>query len=340
MSDLNLESASDLFEQSDEKMAVVLGLKEPEQKVEEAQEVVEVKEVEEVPPQPKVEVKEEPKVEAKPEVKEEEKPLLTKFQMFDKEGELEVPRDVTFSFKANNKEYKDLPVDKVVQLAQMGFYNQEREEQVTAAKHFVAESQKKEQGYTTIITELTENYKRLFEDPEFFEIARDEYLKQNTPEAQLQRTRAELDQTKQGQRQVAEQAAAVQFVTNELHPSVERLLKEHPTVTEDEVMGRFYRLTSPLLERGQVPYQRLPEVKRLVETELTAYVKQLHLQRDVEKRAQAKEVEAQKVKATQAKRVLTRAAAPGGAVATPEPQKPRKYESAESWLESVGLSQN
>src|ERR1041384_159916 len=65
--------------------------------------------------------------EAKPEEKKPE-PKVYDFKISDKEGELEVPEDLTFTFTANGKVRENVPLTNVLKLAQMGYYNHEREQ--------------------------------------------------------------------------------------------------------------------------------------------------------------------------------------------------------------------
>lgn len=273
-----------------------------------------------------------------PEKTVEEPKLLTKFQVFDDEGELDTAdtaQRIKISLKANGKDYEHLSLDKVVQLAQMGFYNQERENQVLAAKQFVAETQRELESRNIEFQQLIGEYTKLFEDPEYFEAARMAYLQHNSPEQRASRAEAALGQRLENDRAQQEQQQVAKFVENDLTPAVSKITTDYGTVSFEELMGRFSILTAPLLVRGQVPASKLPEVRRIVSEDLEPWAKQLHLQRDTDRKAQEVRVQAEQAKTTLAKRQLARTVQPKGSPAQPAPAKPKQYDTAQAWLDDV-----
>jgi hypothetical protein len=291
----------------------------------------------------KVEAQEAPKVEdeAKTEEKPKEgeeapKPALTKFTVSDKEGELEVP-ELFFDFKANGKEYAKVPLEKVVLLAQMGFTNQEREAQVLASKKFVAEAQQGLQDRDSQLNAYNDYFRRIFEEPEFFEVAREEYARQNSPEQRAARAEQQLRMEQQRQQETAEQSVRAQFVQTTLLPTVTKLLDTYPGVSQEEVIGRYTMLTAPLLVRGQVPASRLPTVQHIVEYDLANWVKETHAVRELEKTRTSTEkkqlANVAKTESQLSKSRLARAVAPPAASAPASTQtKKKEYATVEEWM--------
>lgn len=337
-------SAAEFFRQDDNALAQAI-LGEPKQPVEEAP----AKEPVSAPtvkppasaPEPKVEETPtdtvtqegaEPKVD---EGQEPERKPMTQFKMYDPDGELEIPLDVEIELKGNGKVHR-LPLDHVVRLAQFGFSNKEREEQVQAAKHFVAEAQQKEVQFQQTVQNYEGNIERLLNDPIYYEEVRQRYLQENTPDARATRAETALAQERSRQAETYAQQTVQGFVQSVLVPTTERLLQEHNTVTEAELIGQYTKMTAPLLVNGRVPLNRLQAVQQMVERDLTEWVQATHLERQSERRR----VEQSANKATRDAAVAKRAiaqklATPGASPGINQQQAPRKYDSANDWLKST-----
>lgn len=265
---------------------------------------------------------------------------LTKFAVYDNEGELEVP-DLFFNFKANGKEYEKVPLEKVVLLAQMGFSNQEREAQVLGAKKFVADAQQHIATQQEALDAYQEYFRRIFEEPDFFDAARDEYAKQNTPEMRARRAEERVTKAEERERSVREDGARQQFVQTTLVPTVMKLLESYPSVSQEEVIGRYSMLTAPLLVRGAVPVQSLGTVQSLVENDLANWAKETHAVRELEKQRNVADVkrvkEVAQTQIQQQKNRLARSAAPPVASAAPmAPSNAKKeFATVEEWMSTV-----
>lgn len=266
----------------------------------------------------------------------EEPRLLTKFTIKDKEGELEVPQ-LFFDFTASKKEFKDVPLDKVVLLAQMGVRNQEREEEVKAAKEFVPQLQQQVQDLTGALQQLELQSQRLLEDEEYFLRARDIYAQNNTPEMRARRAEERLQMQQQQFATNQEEAAASNFIATQIAPTMESLLKDNPLVSERELLGEYTQLIAPILERGRVPPARLPLVKQMVDGELVHRISALQTEKALDRRqATAVEkaaIDKAKLDTAKAKRVAARAVAPRGAPG-PEAKKPTSFATVDDWLKS------
>lgn len=262
----------------------------------------------------------------------EPKKLLTEFAVYDPSGEVEIP-ELTIKFKAKGQD-RELPLDHVVRMAQFGFANKEREEQVVASKTYVAEVQQQNTHLQTSLDELRSYYDRIFQDPAFYDESRDVYLKQNTPEVRAQRDQQKLQTERAQLAEERENLQMQQFVDRALTPTVQHLLQSNPLVSQTELVGRWTELTAPMLVRGRVPVQKLPELHRVLMDDLSSWVGAQQVERSsVKQKAQTQQHKAN-VQLTQAKRQIGRVLAPQGAVPSAATQKPTKFASADQWLKT------
>lgn len=328
------ESARDFFNQDDSVLIKEWGVQTPQEGAPEApaiEEPIKLTPVETVPtdsegseaaPADKAEVAV-PKVERK---------LMTEFRVLDDEGELEIP-EIQVEFKAKG-EVRKLPLDHVVRLAQFGYANEEREQQVLAAKRFVGEAQQKEAEYQNAINQYEGYYEKIFNDPAFYEEARLVYQQQNSPESRALRAEKALAAERQQKVYAREEETIAGFVQQTVMPNMTRLLEENPMVNQTELVGRYTMLTAPLLVNGRVPLARLREVEHLVTSDLTTWAQQTQYERVTAKQASEREA----AKATQqiaaTKRQAARVFSQPGRVAEPQ-TKPTKFESARDWLNAT-----
>jgi len=278
--------------------------------------------------------------EAKVEEAGEAKPLLTQFTLKQDGNETEIPRDVTLDFKGNGKEYKDMPLDKVVLLAQMGLYNEAREQEVQLAKKYVSETSQNMKHAETLIEGLKKEFNDLLSDETYYEVARQEFLKNNSPEERARRAEESLQQQRQVERVQEQKRQGQAYIQTNILPAVEKILQTFPSVSEDEVMGRFNRLITPYLENGVVPINSLPAVKQLVEQEMNNWAQSITAERDTARKQQEEKVQkivkTEKVKTTLAKRELARTLKPQGTLANvKETKKSKQYKSADDWANSA-----
>lgn len=268
-----------------------------------------------------------------------ETPILTRqpevqFTVKDPHGEVEIP-DLTFVFTAKG-ETREVPIDRVIRLAQMGFTNEQREQQVLASKQFVVEAESKMTEAAQRIQEYEHYYQQMFNDPQLYEEARVAWLQQNSPEQRAARAETELHRTRVAQAEQQEINQIGSFVTQTLTPTVSRLLQEHPSVNENELIGQYTRLTAPLLVRGRVPANRLPEVNRIVREDLTHWVQATHLERASAQAKRNEEVAKSTALMANAKRQVARVTAPqGSAPSTAVLPKQTTFKTAREWLDSA-----
>lgn len=309
---------------------------------------------------PKVETPkaEAPKVETPaPETKEPEAPaeepapetpkreLVTEFKAFDTQGELDAHSvaDVEVEFEANGKVRRE-PIDKVVRLAKMGFYNEEREQQVVQTRQENAQLKTEYERSLGYVKQIATDLESMYADESdaLYVQARDAWRQKNTPEAQLQRERDRNNQLMSQQRE-REEAQQVTAFSGQLASSISGLQSQYSEVTTDEVLGRLNRMSLHLYRNGRVPPEHFAAYEQVVKDELTPWVQQLHDSRSEGKAAQQREAtKREKVARTEAhlaKRQLTRAIP--GANSTPssvgasEPQKPLTFQKASDILDHL-----
>lgn len=250
------------------------------------------------------------------EASEEPKKLLTSFVVKDDEGKETAPPSLKLSFKAGGKMQEDVPLDKVVRLAQSGFYAEQMVAERDQLKRQVPEIQSELDRIAVALEDQKALNARLLEDDEFLLNARDQYAAVNTPEHRAQRAEAKLRETEQRQQQHRLVEEANGFVTQTVTPILSRLAEEYPTVTVEELYGRLTIETAPLLRNGVVPRNQWSEVARLLETSVAQYAEAQHVRRDGDRvkatQKATKEVTKAQETATKANRVLAKAMAPAG----------------------------
>lgn len=284
---------------------------------------------------------------ATPEKPKPERQLATQFKVLDASGaEQEIP-DLKITFTANGKERSE-PLDKVVRLAQSGFYNEEREQQVLQTRAQFSTLQTENQSLKSQVETVRAELLQMLADPTDarYQALKAEHAQHNTPEARAARAEQALLREREtySTQRAAEQA---QIFTSVLDQHFGALRTQYPEVSLEEMTGRFGMLTAPHQRNGRVPPEAFNTIATLVDNELTPWVQQRHeakVQEKVQRERDAQEkIDREKAAATtarvQAKRTIARAI-PGsaGTVTTPireTPQAP-KYKKADDILGDVG----
>lgn len=350
VTDLNLKSADDLLQRTDDELATAMGLKAPTGgeidtdnplDLDEAGVPAAEKKLEPlVPDDP--EVKEPVEVATKAEAPKVEEPAkdpapkpIVDFKVYDKEGELDVPPDLTVSYQANGKARENVPLDKVVRLAQMGEYNSEREEKVLQAKTYTTQVERQNQELQSQVKEYEGWYAKVLADEEFYRRAQDDFARQQSPDARAERAERQLyeERSRHQAENEAQQTAA--YVQQNLVPRVTKLIEENPTVSFEEVMGRFNLLVAPMLVRGQLPRHDLPAVQTLIDADLAHWARGRHQSNELDKQRVTNQVAAAQTQSQMAKRQLARATQPAPTSAPGTPAKPKDWKTAEDWLDAA-----
>lgn len=346
--DMNTKSAQDMLNWSDAEMEKNMGLKAPtieddgepsaDTIIEAAQVETPVKQVEAKPPEaPKAEAPKADTPESEPETPEPETPAkqpLTEFTLYDKDGELEAPSDLTVTYKSNGKLRENVPLDKLVRQAQRGDYNEEQVQEIQQTRQAVLQRDQELERRAAIIKGNEEWFKQVLTDEAFRERAIWAYAEENTPEAELSRMKQAEAERQDRERQQVESQQDAAFVHANIAPRMTQLQEQHPNVPFAEAMGQFNLMIAPYMVRGRVERQYLPTVQHLIESQFAPWIEQLHEQRDTEKKRVVNKVGAEQTKATLAKRQLARAQQPGP-VTPKAPTKLPDTASAEDWLSQI-----
>lgn len=283
--------------------------------------------------EPAVEAAKDPEAEKEPEPAVEKPKPITDFVVFDAEGEVEIPADLKWKFKAAGS-MRDLTTDKVVRLAQSGFYNEELQEQVREFREKEPALQQQVEEATALARRQAALIKEVMTDEEKYLARREQFQQAQSPEARAARAEARLREVEQRE-QVAEVHRHTEAFLSSVGPKVDALVAQYDTVSEEEAAGWLAPQLKRLERHGVIPPERLRDVERLVTEDLAIWLGQRHESRTAK---QAQEAEAREtsrklslrkvqVEAAKAKQQVARAVAPtrtatSGTTSTREPTKP------------------
>lgn len=218
------------------------------------------------------------------------------FVVKDAEGEIAAP-DLTWEINAGGKT-RTLSTDKLVQYAQNGVYNHEREQAYQAAQAQAHELTTSYQDLEQRYQERERQIERLLSDPDYLVQAIQDYERYNTPEAQAERARQELEQTRQQQQlqQLEQQAEA--FVTNELDPAVQQIAAALPTVGFDELAARLFIASQRYRGAdGVLRPEGFQPLQQYILSDLVPWAKQVHEARSSEREQPKLDADKAKAKA-------------------------------------------
>ncbi len=257
--------------------------------------------------------------------------------------------ELKLSFKSGGKDYTDVPLDKVVRLAQTGVYNEQVQQDMIQFRRDREQTGQYIHSLEQQNQQWVQFYEQLLVDDNFRQQAQQQYLRENSPEMQLQRQRAQMEQERQTMAAQQQFSQAEQYVSQRIGPTVQAIGAANPRLTDEEILGKFGMLTSHLLVNGIVPYDRLYDVMAIVEQGLKPWAEQVQSDREAQAQAStAKErrrVTAAQVEASKAKRNLARATSPAtsqggipGRAASNGAAPDGSFTSVEDWMEKdVGI---
>jgi hypothetical protein len=280
--------------------------------------------------------------------------LATDFTVLQDGAEVEAPMDALIKFKAYDKEY-ELPLDKVVRLAKMGVYNEDKEQTYTqTAERNTQLEQFAKELFTT--SAQTEQFLALVlaggeQADTILDAARVKFAEENSPEAENKRLKAQLEELKNAPPKEADGVVtparkAALNVAATLTPQLDSLIAEHAAVIPAaEVWQRFDRLVAPYKNAaGQLDPQHYNRVLELASTALPVLLETLAETRKESAGTTAevkKELALTKGKLRLTKRSLATGArpavgqpAPGSRTAAPAPKAPPANASPEQINES------
>lgn len=263
--------------------------------------------------------------------------LATKFTLKDATGELSIPDGLLVEFTANGKA-RTAPLDRVVQYAQMGIYNHEREQRLQGIEQQAHEVQTQNSELERRLQERDQQLEWLLRDPGFRERAVQEYEAQNTPEHQQARLDREREEFRSDQERVKIAEQGAQYMDTQIAPAIEALATAVPNVSPEEVVARLkVFIDQQTGANGLVPPSRYNAINQYFLQNVVPWAQQLDEHRATSRgtrsgkdeakaagAAQAQDksdLEAAQIRAQRARRQAATNLKPPGRVATATPVK-------------------
>lgn len=226
--------------------------------------------------------------------------LKTAFKLLDADGtELEVP-EVTIAFRANGKE-RTATLDHVVKMAEWGVYNQEREQQWEQRVRRADQVEQTNQQLMAYARQVEQERDQLLTDDNAYLRARARHEALNTPQAQLERARAETVQAQERAQLTQIHAQGAQFFNGELMPAVQTITKALPLVSDEEIGAKLllisdrYKVQTPY--GAVIPPNQYDAIRREMISDVVPWAQSLNDARDHDRQAATKDAT---TKATQA----------------------------------------
>lgn len=267
--------------------------------------------------------------------------LATKFAIVEGDATAEpgALADTVIEYKADGKVYRET-LDKVVRLAQSGRYNTKLHEELDALRPMEAKVDELEAQRADDLRFYRQEVQKLIGDDNYLMQRRQELAQRFTPEAEADRLRRELAQERQSREMMQLQGRMETFVEQSIQPKMLELLSQYPSVTEDELMGRFNRTVLPMQRHGVVPPHLWPRVEALLEGEIGSWAAHLHDSRSAERATADAQTKAQvrkaQEKAQKAKQVLARTVtSPAGTRAAPDTPRSKPIVTADDALNDI-----
>lgn len=236
------------------------------------------------------------------------------FTVFGEDGKTAiVPPKMLVEFKANGKVRQE-PLDRVVQFAQFGVYNHEREQNLARAQEEMVEEV---QGVYAELDQREAAIERLLTDKEYFDAVQAKYLQEKSPEREASRAKAEAEQLRAQMQQTASAEQGQKFFAEVVFPTIEAIMRENPELDDpEEVAARLALMLEPMRENGKIPLKRHREIEAILASDLRDWAKATN-----DRRAQ-RTAKAQ-VHEQRAKNALGAVAAPTSIGAAPAPRRER-----------------
>lgn len=188
------------------------------------------------------------------------------FRVFGEDGKTVVePPKMLFEFKANGKVRQE-PLDRLVQFAQFGVYNHEREQSLQRAQEESA--QEVEQVYAEL-DQREAAIERLLTDPDYYASVQERFLQEKSPEREATRAKAEAQRLREEMNTTRAQEQGQQFFENVVYPGISSIMKEFPEIDDsEEVAARLALMLEPLRENGRIPLSKHRQVQALIASDL------------------------------------------------------------------------
>lgn len=217
--------------------------------------------------------------------------LATEFSVVGPDGDELDPGDVVtkvgnVKFTVGGKEY-DMPIDRVVRLAKSGVHNEK----------MYADAQSAIESRDALEQEVTTHKQKIERDTAIYSNVLNDLLQveglmqalapngpaaqlltrwqhYNTPEARAERAERALMEERQQKSGQSAQAQSASFVQNDVLQPIQALLQQFPSVTQDEIIGRFTVLTQKY--GATIQPRDFAAVRSIVRDTLPAYAASLH----------------------------------------------------------------
>lgn len=243
------------------------------------------------------------------------------FTVSDDDGEI-LPPDLTWKITANGKE-RTLSTDKLVSYASMGVYNHELQQTVQQTQQHAQQVEQRYQDVQREIATRDQQIEALLTDPDFLYRAQQAYVQHNTPEARATRERQALQEQQTQLQMERATLQATQFIDTAMTPALDLILRQCPTVSQDEIAAKFFLAADRYRRNGVLMADGFDPLKQWVIRDLWPQISQLHEHRQSErqqstqsaadaKAAAAKEVQAAQVRAQKARNQTTQATRSSG----------------------------
>jgi hypothetical protein len=255
--------------------------------------------------------------------------------MVDAEGKAVENADLKLTFKADGKVHENVPLEKVVHLAQQNVFNAR---EVNALREQQAQITQQAQQFETQFKQLEQYVERLLTDDDFSAQAKHLYSQANSPEQRAARAEQQAVEAQRQMQQFQETQQVAQFTQGTIEPTVSELLKEYPTLDQDDVLGRLALDLPRFYVNGRVPLANLPKVQQYVETDLSQWAKSVHEKRtgavkaaNAATDAQKAQLDAQKAALQARQRQVGKAMAPAGNNSPAAPQGKPVNRASDIW---------
>lgn len=193
------------------------------------------------------------------------------FAVYGEDGKTPIqPPAMLVEFKANGKVRQE-PLDRVVQFAQLGVYNHEREQGLQRMQEEAA------QEVESVYAELEAReaaIAKLLTDPAYYEAVQERYLKEQTPEREANRAKAEAERLRAEMETTRAERQGQEFFETVVFPGIDGIMRENPELDDpEEVAARLALMLEPLRVNGRIPPSKHPQVQALIASDLRDWAK-------------------------------------------------------------------
>jgi hypothetical protein len=195
----------------------------------------------------------------------EQKKAEPDFLVFGEDGKTPVtPAKMLFEFKANGK-IRQEPLDRVVQFAQLGVYNHEREQRLQERE---SETQQEVESVYAELDQREAAIERLLTDPAYFEQVQTRFAREKSPEREADRAKAEAKELRERMQGSEQDAQGQTFFETVVYPEIDAMTRENTELDTEEVAARLALMLEPLRINGRIPPARHRQVEALIKSDL------------------------------------------------------------------------